>query len=308
MDAPVRTIAVAAGALFAAALVTGTLADRVPARAPLILGGYRVLSADFHTHSSLWSDGALTPWGLAFEAARQRLDVIAVTGHNQTLDGRVARWASARMGGPLVIAGEEILGDERHYHLVALGITESVDFDQPAAGAVAEIHRQHGVAIAVHPTPESWPAWDARAASELDAAEICHPLIYQDANGQAQLEAFARRGSFAAIGSSDFHGVERMGLCRTYVFVHEATANGVLDALRAHRTVVYGRNGNAYGDPQLIALAAADGRLARDAGENAISWLDCCSRIAGLLALAGISIAAAFPRRLERLHAVKDPG
>ncbi len=95
----------------------------------------------------------------------------------------------------------------------------------------------------------------------------------------------------AAIGSSDFHGIGPMGTCRTFVFAREHSAQGILDAVRAHRTVVFGRDGKAYGDPELVRLAVADGRLQR----AAIAWndrggtLDWFSRIAGLLGLAARS-------------------
>ena len=77
--------------LLVLAIVAGTLADRPRPNPPLMLGGYRVLAVDFHTHSSMWSDGTLTPWGLVLEAGRQGLDAVAITGHNETWD---ARWDS----------------------------------------------------------------------------------------------------------------------------------------------------------------------------------------------------------------------
>ena len=81
-------------------IAAGTFADRPRARPPLTIGGYRVLAVDFHTHSSMWSDGALTPWGLVLEAERQGLDAIAITGHNQVRDGRMGRRFSRLVGGP----------------------------------------------------------------------------------------------------------------------------------------------------------------------------------------------------------------
>ena len=75
-------------ALLFVGVAMGTALDRVPPREPITLGGYDVLAADFHTHSSTWSDAATTPWGLVLEAKRQGLDAIAITGHNQTLDAK----------------------------------------------------------------------------------------------------------------------------------------------------------------------------------------------------------------------------
>ena len=52
-----------------------------------------------------------------------------------------------------------------------------------------------------------------------------------------------------------------MGLCRTYVFADAVSEQGILDGVRAHRTVVYGRDGRVYGDPALVRLAAQAGGL-----------------------------------------------
>jgi hypothetical protein len=108
---------------------------------------------------------------------------------------------------------------------------------------------------------------------------------------QRDYETFAARAPLAAIGSSDFHGLGPMGLCRTYVFVTEVSERGILDAVRARRTVVYGRDGRAYGDALLVQLAAEYGRLGdREPFRRPAGWLDWVSRIAGLLGLAGVVV------------------
>jgi predicted metal-dependent phosphoesterase TrpH len=274
-------------ALLIVAFVAGTAADRVPARAPIVLDGYRVLAADFHTHSSMWSDGALTPFGLVLEAERQGLDVIAITGHNEVLDSEAGRWFAERVGGPTVLTGQEILAHA--HHVIAVGIHRGVDWRAPVADEIDDVHRQGGVAIAAHPLRSFWPAFDEAAIARLDGAEICHPLLYGEPGAQVSLEAFAARGSFAAIGSSDFHGFGRMGLCRTFVFARDATEPPVLEALRAHRTVVYGPGGRVYGDPALVALAATRPELQERATTDApAGWLDWISRVCGVAGLAGL--------------------
>ena len=110
---------------------------------------------------------------------------------------------------------------------------------------------------------------------------------------QAALEQFARRTPAAAIGSSDFHGLGRLGLCRTFVFARGNKADDILEAIRAKRTVVYGREGKAYGDAELIRLAAADGRLpARARPDYAPSWLDRVSELFGLAGIAGLIVCS----------------
>ena len=264
-------------------IVLGTVLDRVPPRPAIMLGGYRVLAADFHTHSSTWSDGATTPWGLVMEAQRRGLDAIAITGHNQTLDAKVGRWFAERTGPLTVLVGEEIPTPD--HHVIAVGITRTIDWRLGILDQIDEIHRQGGVAIAAHPEAAFWPGF-APAVQHLDGAEVCHPLVFLDASAQDTFASFAATGPMAAIGSSDFHGAGRMGMCRTFVFARDESEAAVLEAIRARRTVVYGLAGRVYGDPGLIRLAEADGRLADAARPGyAVGGLDRAGQVLGVLGL-----------------------
>jgi hypothetical protein len=96
------------------------------------------------------------------------------------------------------------------------------------------------------------------------------------------------RTNGAAIGSSDFHGPGRLSLCRTFVFARENTAAAILEAIRAKRTVVYGRDGQAYGDESLIRLVAIDGRVPAAARRDySYGWLD---RVGQVVGLAGVGL------------------
>jgi len=279
--------------LIVSAIVVGTLADRPRPREEIALGGYRVLAADFHTHSSTWSDGAVTPFGMVIDARYQGLDAIAITGHRQTLDAKWGRWFSEKIGGPIVLVGEEI--PEIPHHVVAVGIHTTVDSALPITEQIAEIHRQGGIAIAAHPGKFFWPGFEP-VMEQLDGTEVCHPATFDYPQFRPELEEFYRRTGAAAIGSSDFHGPGRLGMCRTFLFVREATADGILEAIRAKRTVVYGRDDTVYGDPELVRIAEADGRLRRMASTDyPMSVLDRLGQILGIGGLALLVITS--PRR-----------
>ena len=272
-----------AWALMAVSLASGALADRVPARAPIVAGGYRVIAADFHTHSSTWSDGMLTPFGLVLAARRQGLDAIAITGHNQVSDAKAGRWFSSLIGGPTVLVGQELLGVG--HHIIAIGTEQQIALPTVAA-QIAEVHRQGGIAIVAHPMPEFWAAFDDQVKDQLDGAEICHPLIYSNPKALPAFEQFRAGHALAAIGSSDFHGLGRIGECRTYVFATGNTAAAILEAVRAKRTVVYAPGGKTYGDPALAALIASRTDLREVATTDApASGLDWISRVSGVIGL-----------------------
>jgi PHP domain-containing protein len=282
LAAPVTARRAIAGGLLLVAIVTGTLPDRPIGRRPLVIGGYEVLAADFHVHPVLVSS-----WDLVLEAPRRGIDVLGITPHNEIYSAEIGRWFSHLVNGPTIVVGAEERGST--YHLIALGITHDVSPRQSAAAAIADVHRQGGVAIAAHPIDYFWPAY-ADAITTLDGAEVMGPSAYRKPARARELRTFFSRGRFAAIGSSDYHGIGAIGYCRTYVFTRANTEADVLDALQNHRTIVYDEEGGAHGDADLIRLADRDGRLrqldaVRPVTAGPLMWI---SRIGGIAGLFGV--------------------
>jgi predicted metal-dependent phosphoesterase TrpH len=283
VSSPLRFAGVALLIISAAA---GTLSRVAPRESPRMLGGYYVLAADFHVHTMPFSSATLTPWDTVDEARRQGLDVIAITPHNHTWVAKVGQWYSRRVGGPTVLVGEEI--HTVRYHLLAIGIRNPVSWNLSAARAIDEIHRQGGVAIAAHPTMQYWAGYDSEAMGKLDGAEVVHPIAWQSEDLASELRQFYARAHLAAIGDSDYHGPGPLGVCRTYVFARDTSEQGILDAIRKGRTVVYDR-GSVYGDSALIRLAGQDGRLPALASHTTEAS-GALSRITGILGLVALFV------------------
>ena len=166
--------------------------------------------------------------------------------------------------------------------LLALAIVAGTLADRPHVNPPLTLGGFRVLAVDFH-------THSAPAMERLDGAEICHPGAFVYDTGQDDLERFAARAPVAAIGSSDFHGLGPMGICRTYVFAADASEQGILDGVRAHRTVVYGRDGHAYGDPALVRLAEdAGGFRDREPWRSPVGWLEWASRIGGVLGLSGV--------------------
>jgi hypothetical protein len=276
------------------AVLGGTLLDEVPDRPPVVRAGYRVLEGDFHVHTRL-SDGALSPIDVVLAARRVGLDVVALTEHNTVSAGLVARWASQVLGGPIVIVGEEIT--TRDYHVIALGLEETIPGGLPINAALLAVRRQRGVSIAAHPVRRFWPALD-QGLELLDGAEVIHPIVRARGGERsdegwdpADLEVFyARlagvRARPAAVASSDHHALNGLGGWRTLVFVREASAEGVLEALRAGRTAVVHADGRMTGDADMIAAVEAEPLTAPEVPSyRARHLLDAVLRTLGLVGL-----------------------
>jgi predicted metal-dependent phosphoesterase TrpH len=238
--------------LVVVATIEGTWRDTSPPRGALVLGGRRVVVCDFHVHPFPLSAATLAPWDLVLEARRQGLDAIAITPHNGAFAGKVGRWFAEFAGGPTVIPGEEIHGPR--FHLIAAGTSTPISWRLSAGEAIDEIHRQGGIAIAAHPTAASWAAYDLATERKLDGAEVLQPTAYARQSLAEDLRGFYARAPLAAIGSSDFHGLGPLGVCRTYVFARDDSAAAILEAIRAHRTVVVDGE-RVFGDPALVGYA-----------------------------------------------------
>jgi hypothetical protein len=276
--------------LFGAALVAGTATDTRRPAPERVLGGYQVLAADFHVHMFPLGWSTLAPWDTIVEARHQGLDVIGLVPHNITWLAKVGDWVSRFIDGPIVIVGEEITAPD--YHLLGVGIHRTIPARLTVAQAIAEVHRQGGVAIAAHPYENTWATFET-ALSALDGVEVVRPEAQNDPRLGAQLRAFhdrarSAKGRMTAVGDSDYHGAGPMGYSRTYVFARERTAAAVLDAVHEGRTVVYDRD-VVYGDPTMIQLAADAGGLPHDVPVLPVPGVAAAfSRVVTLLLLVGV--------------------
>lgn len=270
----------ASWSLLFAGLAAGTLTDKAAPHGPVSVGGYRVLEADFHLHTFPLSASTLTPWDLMWDGWHDGLDAVAISGHNEAWSGHAAHWMARQFGGPTVMVSEEIHGPK--FHMVAVGIHSTIGWRLTAAETIREIHRQGGVAIAAHPAASAWPAYDTEAMQLLDAAEVLQPFAYTNEQAATELRTFYARKPMTAIASSDWHGLNKPGLCRTLVFVHANTEAEILQAIRERRTVVYDR-GQYFGDPVFVKLAQS----LPVAPRAAAGWplLSCILAFAGLVGL-----------------------
>jgi hypothetical protein len=282
-------------------LAGGALSDESRTAPPERRGGYVVLAAELHAHTR-FSDGVLSPFELVLAARRAGVHALAVTEHNTLWPSRLARWFSERIGGPIVLVGEEVT--TRAYHVLALGLREAVAPAANVADVVAEVHRQGGVAIAAHPAAGFWPALDP-VATAFDGIEVVHPAAFRNgARGfrWADMVAFYERAREArpritAVGTSDYHLFKTLGLCRTLVFAREPTAEGILDALREGRTVVHAPDGRTFGDRALAELVAREplADVEHEVGYRPRGALDAVSRLFGWLGLLGLVLVRRRP-------------
>ena len=182
------------------------------------------------------------------------------------------------------------------FHVAAVGVERPVGWRGSIVDVAAAIHAQGGLAIGAHPAGEFRKTFDAAAYRALDGIEAAHPSMFESKRMRLEFaevyrDAVAAHPSIAAIGSSDFHTTAPVGISRTYLFVRAATRAGVLDAIRAGRTVACDAEGQVHGPPELAPLVVDDCRadaLAPPLGDPlvshagaAIAWLSLVALVVG---------------------------
>lgn len=125
--------------------------------------------ADLQLHSDL-GDGLAPPEAILDAAERAKLDVIALTDHDDIRGAFLIRDLAAQRNSPVeVITGIEVT--TRSGHLLALWIEDEIPMFAPLAQTIALIHQMGGIAIAPHPLSYLTFSIGEGALRSLHAAE-----------------------------------------------------------------------------------------------------------------------------------------
>jgi predicted metal-dependent phosphoesterase TrpH len=165
---------------------------------------------DCHLHTVASGDAVTTLDQLAERVARNRIDVVCITDHNETS----AAEAAMRQGlGARVIVGEEIRTPDGD--VIGLFLGERIPYVLPLAEVTGRIRAQGGLVYVPHP-------FDAQRSSlgtvlpglcergEVDAIEVFNAKIADQAINDRAAEIAARFGLPGGAGS-DAHDPEGIG-------------------------------------------------------------------------------------------------
>ncbi|MEU9092179.1 CehA/McbA family metallohydrolase [Streptomyces sp. NPDC048428] len=212
------------------------------------LGWYR---GDCHVHSVVSNGGELTPEQLVADARAAGLDFLAATEHNTS----VTHGAWSRLGGDglLVIPGQEVV--TRTGHWLALGIPSGhvVEWrygvrDNMIDRYLDEVHGAGGLCVAAHPHAPYPSGTFMYPFQGFDVVEVWNGPWSSDvpwqANNEAALAEWGRslaadihQGRWRpAIGNSDTHLKNQIGVPHTVVFAEGLSPDDILAGIRAGRT------------------------------------------------------------------------
>ena len=166
---------------------------------------------DLHTHSTLSSDGGITPDQFESLINRRTLDYIAITDHNQI---NTALTLHERLGQPIIV-GEEIMTSEGE--VIGLFLRQHIPPHQSLSATLKAIKAQAGLVYVPH------PADPRRHGLSLNAIRAHRPLIdlieifnarRLPSSSNQKVTTFAKTLNIPGGVGSDAHSFAEIG--RTY--------------------------------------------------------------------------------------------
>jgi len=253
------------------------------------VGGYQVLRGDFHMHT-VNSDGHFTTRERVEESKKLGYDVIAITDHGTTKAYRVAKHLGDQLG-MVVVRGHET-GVNKKEHYVVLGVDDtykpvnSHKWAEAKGQATAfyqdqmeNIAKHGGLIIWAHPhvglrEPTIWGI----EHGVIQGLELKNEVVGEGWNTEKShgtswypfaLE-WANKYNLAMLACTDAHSARRSEHPpTTLLFVTERSDVGVMDAIRARRTIAW-FDGMLWGRKTLLSelvggmvtsIRASDGKL-----------------------------------------------
>lgn len=213
---------------------------------------------ELHAHSAASHDGRDPVDMLVQRAIDVGLDALAVTDHN-TIEASLKARELAEQRGLIGIPGMEI--SSAAGHVLGLGIETPVERGLSFHETLDRIHANGGIAVVPHPFQESRSGvakhLDKDEIAAADAIEVYNSRLLTGL-GNRQARRFAQARNLPMTAGSDAHISEMVGQARTLVNADEQTADGIIDAILAGRTEIYGRR-----TPWHISFRQAAGGIKR---------------------------------------------
>ena len=198
---------------------------------------------DLHMHTTRHSpDSQMDPPALLRRAGELGLDGVVITEHDWLWTEDELDELRAIDPGLVVLAGVEV--STRQGHFLVYGITDP--FKAPSGIGVAElcreVHRQGGAVVAAHPYRWNQPFDDIlrEERPELDGLEVMSNNM--DADCRRRAGEVLRATGLAALGNSDAHHEDTLGVCYTDFDANIASTADLVAAIRARKATAHCRS------------------------------------------------------------------
>lgn len=181
------------------------------------------LKIDLHVHTTGSRDSFTAPAQLPVILKSRGLDGVAITNHDAP-----AGFSSSEV---IIIPGIEVTA--REGHILALGVSGTIERKRPADETIRQIQSMGGVAVVPHPFDPVSPCVNpSRLNSRPDAVEVINSdALFFGLNTKYAMSAAHRLG-LPMVAGSDSHIPETVGDAYTLI---DSSSNNIRDILNAIR-------------------------------------------------------------------------
>jgi predicted metal-dependent phosphoesterase TrpH len=202
------------------------------------------MKLDLHVHSSFSVDGKYSPKDIIKHAKKIKLDGIAITDHNEIKGSLEAVKIAKNMKDFVVIPGMEVSSEDGH--VLALGITESIERGLKTKDTIERITKLGGLPIAPHPY-RFWSGLgkDVVRNHNFKALEVVNNRSLKKHNRKA--EKLADELDVGRTGGSDSHDLEHIGRAYTELELTTYNVDDILQEIEKKRSQGKGKNRSPAG-------------------------------------------------------------
>lgn len=204
------------------------------------------MKLDLHLHTSRHSpDSDMDPFAMLSQAREIGLDGVVITEHDWLWTEAELDELRARAPGLLVLSGIEVSTRQGHFLVYGVKNPFAVPKGIHVSDLCREVHGQGGAVVAAHPFRWGQPFEEIlqRDQPELDGLEMMSKNMDAECRQQAQMamEKYGPRLNLAALGNSDAHSTDMLGVCYTVFASALRDTRDLVEAIRGRQTTPHDR-------------------------------------------------------------------
>lgn len=189
------------------------------------------LKLDLHIHSESRGKVFINAEKLRDALQQKKLDGVAITNFSSIAH---ALWLKEKISDFIIIVGQEIWTNDGH--IVGLGLKEKIEDYQSAQETINHIHKQGGIAVAVHPYL-SLGIGKHIGSLPVDAVEVYNALMGVSIVHNYLAKLTAERLNIPQLASTDTTDARFVGHSYTEVAASESSA--ILATIRSGRLKLF---------------------------------------------------------------------
>jgi predicted metal-dependent phosphoesterase TrpH len=206
------------------------------------------MKLDMHLHTNRHSpDSEMDPFAMLERAREVGLDGVVITEHDWLWTEPELDELRAAAPGLLLLAGIEVSTRQGHFLVYGIHNPFAVPRGINVGDLCREVHQQGGAVVAAHPFRWGQPFDEIMCAEqpELDGLEMMSKNMDADCRNLAAgaLQAYGSRLGLAALGNSDAHSTDMLGVCYTDFAATIRDARDLVEAIRSRQATPCERRG-----------------------------------------------------------------